>query len=136
MQLELFTKYVIISEDSNNCKIFIYFPLYVHWCCQEFIVSSKSKSNNKIFMGNFRNVLFCRRQRVENVLKCLVHVLCNIMFIAIFRCLSVNKLVCKCNFVFCGKNRKKFKKASKNFHKSFGLYKKESSPDVLELKIS
>ena len=57
-------------------------------------------------------------------------------FLSIFRCLSVNKLVCKCNFVFCGKNRKKFKKASKIFHKSFGLYKKESSPDVLELKIS
>ena len=56
-------------------------------------------------------------------------------FLSIFRCLSVNKLVCKCNFVFCGKNMKKFKKL-KNFHKSFGLYKMESSPDVLELKIS
>ena len=29
MQLKLFTKYVIISVDSNKCKIFIYFPLYV-----------------------------------------------------------------------------------------------------------
>ena len=51
MQLYLFTKYVIISVDSNKLKIFIYFPLYVYWCCQEFIVSSKSKSNNYIFMG-------------------------------------------------------------------------------------
>ena len=51
MQLELFTKYAVISVDSNNWKIFICFPLYVYWCCQEFIVSSKSKSNNLIFMG-------------------------------------------------------------------------------------
>ena len=53
MQLELFTKYAIISVDSDNWKIFIYFPLYVYWCCQEFIVSSKSISNvnNLIFMG-------------------------------------------------------------------------------------
>ena len=32
--------------------------------------------------GNSTDVLFCRTQLVENVLKCLVHVLCNIMFIA------------------------------------------------------
>ena len=51
MQLELFTKYVIISVDSKKCNFFIYFPLYLHWCSQEFIVSWKSKSSNLIFMG-------------------------------------------------------------------------------------
>ena len=56
--------------------------------------------------------------------------------LCILRCLSVSKLVCKCNIECCGKDRKKFKKSSKNSQKSFGLYKKESSPDVLELKIS
>ena len=44
--------------------------------------------------------------------------------LCILRCLSVSKLVCKCNIECCGKDRKKFKKSSKNSQKSLAYTKR------------
>ena len=77
------TKALLLLQIDDRYKAAIaavqcVFLLYVYWCHQKIYRLVRIEIEELYLYGNFTNVFFCGRQ-LENALKCLVHVVCNII---------------------------------------------------------